>query len=117
MKEKEIEKILKVTRDILLIPFCGLSLKHKILELKESLARNIDYFRDPDDTDETGQKKIDKSRGVKFEISRLGENLWVPSIPGDPGCRVHDIIPDAIVQYITGIELCLALFPKNRLEF
>lgn len=101
MTEKEIEKILKVTRDILLIPFCGIALKHKILEMKESLAVNIDYFRDPDDTDETKQKKMDKSfKGVKFEISRLGENLWVPSIPDDSECKVHDIIPDAIVQHI-----------------
>jgi hypothetical protein len=97
MTDKEIEKILKVTRDILLIPFCGLSLKHKILEIKESLALNIDYFRDTDDIEEPTQTKIDKSKG--------GENLWVPSIPDDPKCKVHDIIPDAIVQHITEMEI------------
>lgn len=106
MTEKEIEKILKVTRDILLIPICGISLKHKILEIKEGLAMNIEYFRDPDDIDETEQKKRDKSlKGVRFEISRLGENLWVPSIPDDPKCRVYDIIPEAIVNHITDMEI------------
>ena len=105
MTEKEIEKILKVTRDILLIPFCGLSLKHKILEIKEGLAVNIDYFRDPDDEDETEPPKKQLLKGVRFEISRLGENLWVPSIPDDPECKVHDIIPDAIVQHITEMEI------------
>lgn len=98
MKEEEIEKILNTVRDILQIPFAGNSLKYKILLIKDDLARNIDFFRDPDDCEPP--KKNQSLKGIRFELSRLGPNLWVPTIPDDRTCNVNHFVPDVIVNHI-----------------
>lgn len=96
--KKEKEKLLREAGELLTIPNIGQSLKHKILELKLALARNIDYYQP------SGEAEIPKQphflKGTGFKITRLNKNLWIPSIPGRTEDDVYLFIPPPIVDYI-----------------
>jgi hypothetical protein len=103
MIKKEKEKLIREAGELLSIPNIGQSLKHKILELKLALSRNIDYYQ-PDREPEI-PKRPHLLKGTVFKITRLNKNLWIPSLPGHPEDDVYRSIPPPIVDYITELEL------------
>jgi len=98
MTGSEIEKLIEEARAILLIPELGKALKHKILELKAAISRNIECLQTGEET-ETGEKPHSLP-GTRFEITRIQGNLWIPFIPGNNCDDIYRVIPQAIVDYI-----------------
>lgn len=98
MTGSEDEKLIEEIRDILLIPELGKALKHKILELKATISRNIEWLH-PEEETETG-KKPHSPEGTRFEITRIQGNLWIPFVPGNSCDNIYRVIPQPIVDYI-----------------
>jgi hypothetical protein len=94
----EVEKLIEEARVLLLIPDIGKSLKHKILELKATISSNIDFYQTEEDAEV--EKKPHPLKGMRFKITRIKENLWIPSIPGNPCNDIYRVIPQPIVDYI-----------------
>lgn len=106
MTEKEIQSLKDDVNGLLQLPNASRALKHRILEIKESLAVSIDHFRGSNASDDMEQNRP-VLKGVRFEISRMGDNLWIASVPGSffPDIKVNDIIPDQVVRYISGKDV------------
>ena len=98
MTGSEMEKLIEEARALLLIPGIGKALKHKILEFKAAISRNIDYYQTAEETEV--EKKPHTLKGTRFKITRVQENLWIPSIPGDTCDDIYQVIPQPIVDYI-----------------
>jgi hypothetical protein len=94
----EVEKLIEEARTLLLIPEIGKSLKHKILELKLTISKNIDFYQTEEEAEV--EKKPHPLKGTLFKITRIKENLWIPSIPGNTGNDIYQVIPQPIVDYI-----------------
>jgi hypothetical protein len=103
MIKKEKEKLLREAADLLSIPNIGQSLKHKILELKLAISKNIDYYQPNGEPDVPKKKHFLKGTG--FKITRLNTHLWIPSLPGHPKEDVYRLFPAPIVDYITEQDL------------
>jgi hypothetical protein len=98
MTDSEVEKLIEETRALLLIPGISKALKHKILELKAAISRNIDYYQTAEEAEV--EKKPHTLKGTRFKITRIQENLWIPSIPGNNCNDIYQVIPQPIVDYI-----------------
>ena len=98
MTGPEIEKLIEETRAILLIPWIGNSLEHKILELKARISSDMDSFQTGDEAE--AEKKPYSLEGTRFEITRIQENLWIPFLPGNKCDDIYRVIPQVIVDYI-----------------
>jgi hypothetical protein len=98
MTGSEVEKLIEEARALLFIPGIGKALKHKILELKAAISRNIDYYQTAEETEV--EKKPHTLKGTRFKITRIQENLWIPSIPGNTCNDIYQVIPQPIVDYI-----------------
>jgi len=98
MTGPEDEKLIEEARAILLVPELGKALKHKILELKAAISRNIEWFQPGEET-ETG-KKPHSLDGTRFKITRIQGNLWIPFIPGNNSDDIYRVIPQPIVDYM-----------------
>lgn len=102
----ENEKIIQEVLDLLKIPDVGWSLLHKIEELKFILSRNIDTYRNAAGMLKPSQESFQTVKGTKFELNRVGENLWIPSLapppppPGKMDANAYDIIPQPLIDYI-----------------
>ena len=94
----EVEKLIEDARTLLLIPEIGKSLKHKILELKETISRNIDFYQTEDEAEV--EQKPQPLKGIRFKLTRIKDNLWIPSIPGNTCNGIYQVIPQPIVDYI-----------------
>lgn len=94
----EVEKLIEEARTLLLIPEIGKALKHKILELKAMISRNIDFYQTEEEAEV--EKKPLPLKGTRFKITRIQENLWIPSTPGNPCNDIYRVIPQPIVDYI-----------------
>ncbi|UCH96020.1 MAG: hypothetical protein JSV88_03995 [Candidatus Aminicenantes bacterium] len=102
----EHEKIIQDVKELLKFPNLGKALFHKIEELKLILARNLNEYlpmlkRSPGETD----TRTNTTRGINFELTRVCENLWIPSIPGKPECNPYEIIPQPLIDYIVDYQV------------
>lgn len=98
MIDTEIEKLIEEARVLLLIPEIGKALKHKILELKATISKNIDFYQTEEEAEV--EKKPQSLKGSRFKITRIQESLWIPSIPGNYCNDIYQVIPQPIVDYI-----------------
>lgn len=98
MKDSEVEKLIDEARSLFLIPEIGKALKHKIYELKAMIAKNIDYYHRPGETEV--EKAPQTPKGTRFKITRVKDNLWIPSLPGNTCSDIYRVIPQPIVDYI-----------------
>lgn len=94
----EVEKLIEEARTLLLIPGIGKALKHKILELKAAISKNIDFYQTEEEAEV--EKKSHPLKGRRFKITRIQGNLWIPSIPGNDCNDIYRVIPQPIVDYI-----------------
>jgi hypothetical protein len=102
MTTTEADELLKEARDLLFIPNIGRALEHKILELKEAIARNIGSYQI---TEAPKEQRRHSLKGIGFRINRIGKNLWIPSIPENPKTDVYQVIPQPIVDYIVKTDI------------
>jgi hypothetical protein len=103
----EIDIILDEMRDLLQVKPFRQAIHHKIKELKYRLGSKIADHRKVEsminDLDNWSPKM---KNGRIFELTRLGEKLWMPSIPGlpdDDDCDLvplYEIFPQEIIDYI-----------------
>jgi hypothetical protein len=97
----EPEKILLEAKELLKFSHIGKSLFHKIEELKGILSENIDNYSPLIETHTQPPKKVNyNSEGIKFELRRVGENLWIPAIPEKVKYNAYKIIPQPLIDYI-----------------
>jgi hypothetical protein len=102
MTTPETEELLNEARDILSVRHFGDALRHKILELKEGIARNIDPHQS---TEAPKDRRRHPRNGIDFSITRLGQNLWIPSITAKTETEVYQVIPQPIVEYIVKMDV------------
>lgn len=95
----EQEKIIQDVKELLKFPNIGKSLFHKIEELKGILSENIEKYC-PLIEEHPQRKTNHNSRGTRFELRRLSEKLWIPSIPENRKSNAYKIIPQPIIDYI-----------------
>ena len=95
----ENEKTIQDAKELLKFPNIGKSLFHKIEELKGVLSENIEnYF--PLIEEHPQRKTSCTPGGTRFELRRLSEKLWVPSIPENRSSNAYEVIPQPIIDYI-----------------
>lgn len=98
------DKILCELEDLLSIPEFKRILVHRIEELKLLLSKDIEHYRNitgmiiP-----PGKKKL--PGGIHFELIRVGNSLWIPSLPERPECETYEYIPQVIIDYIVDFKL------------
>jgi transcriptional regulator with XRE-family HTH domain len=95
----EHEKIIRDAKELLKFPDIGKSLFHKIEELKGILSENIEKYC-PLIEKHPKRKTSHTPEGTRFELRRIGEKLWVPSIPENRRCNAYAVIPQPIIDYI-----------------
>jgi len=103
----ENEKIIRDVLDILKIPDIGQSLLHKIEELKFILSRSINTYRDAAEMLKPPKRAPQDVNGTEFELHRVGENLWIPSIPSlleKMDDSAYNIVPQPLIDYIAHIQ-------------
>lgn len=95
----EQEKIIQDVKDLLKFPGIGKSLLHKIEELKGVISGNIEKYCSL--IEEHPQRKTGHpTAGTRFELRRLSEKLWIPSIPDNRRSNAYEVIPQPIIDYI-----------------
>jgi hypothetical protein len=95
----ELEKIIQDARELLKFPNIGKSLFHKIEELKGILSENIEKYCPL--IEEHPQRKTNfTTGGTRFELRRLSEKLWIPTIPENRKSNAYKVIPQPIIDYI-----------------
>jgi hypothetical protein len=95
----EHEKIIQDAKELLKFPNIGKSLFHKIEELKGVLSENIEKYCPL--LEKHPQKKTGHTpEGIRFELRRISEKLWIPSIPENRGSNAYEVIPQLIIDYI-----------------
>ncbi|MGD2090001.1 MAG: hypothetical protein PVH61_27740 [Candidatus Aminicenantes bacterium] len=95
----EHEKIIQDVKELLKFPNIGKSLFHKIEELKGILSENIEKYC-PLIEKHPQEKTGHPSEGTRFELRRISEKLWIPSIPGNRSNNAYEVIPQPIIDYI-----------------
>lgn len=102
MDEKARERLIREISDILEIPEIGDVLRQKILELKAMATKFRGAFIPaPLPENRAPSKLSDLTPGVEFDLALLGNNLWIPSLPSDPGrTDVSDVISQSMLDYI-----------------
>jgi hypothetical protein len=121
MIEDDLERLIDEIRELAEIPEFKKSLLHKINELKVLLSDDIECQREINEMlcqRKSNEKhethgKIGNIKGKPFHLNRIGEDTWIPTIPGisDGGedSQVCDfdifaIIPMSIIKFITHYE-------------
>lgn len=102
MHEKEKEKLLREIADILDIKELGVILEQKVFELKALATKFVGDFRE-EPKPETSESPdfFREFPGLNFELDRLGNSFWVPTLPSRPGATfVSDEFPVEISDYI-----------------
>jgi hypothetical protein len=98
-KTMEQEKIIRDIKELLKFPGIGKSLLHKIEELKGVISGNIEKYSSL--IEEHPQRKTGyPTAGTRFELRRLGEKLWIPSIPDSRRINAYEVVPQPIIDYI-----------------
>ncbi len=102
----EIDELLSEIRDLSEIPEIAGAIKHKLEELKIALSENIHLHREIESMIyDTKNKKPFELKGQRFELTRIGKSLWIPSIPNQAkNLDIYAIIPKEVIKYIVGQE-------------
>lgn len=95
----EYEKIIQDAKELLKFPNIGKSLFHKIEELKGILSENIEKYCPLMEKHPQG-KTSHTTEGTRFELRRMSEKLWVPSLPENRSSNAYEVIPQPIIDYI-----------------
>jgi hypothetical protein len=118
MIEEDLEKLIDEIRELAEIPEFKKSLLHKVNELKVMLNDDIEYHREINEMLLPGKShkrqetsgEIGNIKGKPFHLNRIGENTWIPSMPGisdtsedskDCDFDIFEIIPPGIIRFIT----------------
>ncbi|NIM18063.1 MAG: hypothetical protein GTO45_39310 [Candidatus Aminicenantes bacterium] len=103
----EIDIILDEMRDLLQVKPFRRAIHHKIKELKYRLGAKIADHKKVESMIDNLDNWIPKMKnGRIFELTRLGEKLWMPSIPGFTDVEDCDLVslfqifPQEIIDYI-----------------
>lgn len=118
MIEDDLEELIDEIRDLASIPEFKKSFLFKVYELKVRLGEDIENHRGIDEM--LFQKKSNEVREApgkvgnimrkQFYLNRIGQDTWIPSIPGIPGdgedshacdIDIFKIIPQSIIKFIT----------------
>lgn len=97
----KIDELLNEIRDLAEIPEFAGAIKHKIEELKIALSENIHLHREIESMiyDRENEKPF-QIKGQRFELTRIGKELWIPSIPtNSKNLNVYAIIPKEVIKY------------------
>ncbi len=95
----EPEKIIRDAQELLKFPDIGKSLIHKIEELKGLLSENLDKYC-PFIEKHPQRKTGHTPEGTRFELRRISEKLWIPSLPDRRKSNAYEVIPQPIIDYI-----------------
>lgn len=95
----EHEKIIQDAKELLKFPNIGKSLFHKIEELKGILSENIEKYC-PLIEKHPQSKTSHTPEGTRFELRRISEKLWIPSLPENRSSNAYEVIPQSIIDYI-----------------
>jgi len=101
------DKILRELEDLLNIPEFKKTLTHRIAELKLLLSDDIGHYRNITGMIRPG-KRTNPAEGIQFELVRLGNSLWIPSLtdqPDQPDSNVFDFIPQIVIDYIIDFDI------------
>jgi hypothetical protein len=103
-----IDELLSEIKDLAEIPEFAGSIKHKIEELKAALSENIHLHREIEnmiyDNDIENEKPF-QIKGQRFELTLIGKELWIPSIPiNSKKMNIYTIIPKEVIKYIIDQE-------------
>ena len=97
-----IDELLSEINDLAEIPEFAGSIKHKIEELRVALSENIHLHREIESMiyDRENEKSF-QIKGQRFELTLIGKELWIPSIPTQSkNINVYAIIPKEVIKYI-----------------
>lgn len=99
-----IDELLSEIEDLAEIPEFAGSIKHKIDELKIALSENIHLHREIEsiiyDNDIENEKPF-QIKGQRFELTLIGKELWIPSLPNQAkDINIYAIIPKEVIKYI-----------------
>lgn len=97
-----IDELLSEIKDLAEIPEFAGSIKHKIEELKVALSENIHLHREIESMiyDRENENPF-QIKGQRFELTLIGKELWIPSIPtNSKNINVYAIIPKEVIKYI-----------------
>jgi hypothetical protein len=98
------EKAIKDFANIIELPIVGKALYYRMLELKDTISANIENFNNILNLREMVRKKTKnwprKSNSVNFEIVKISDKLWIPTIPYKKSCEISKVFPRKLVDYI-----------------
>ncbi len=97
-----IDELLSEIKDLAEIPEIVGALKHKIDELKVALSENIHLHREIESMiyDRENEKPF-QIKGQRFELTLIGKELWIPSLPNQAkDINIYAIIPKEVIKYI-----------------
>jgi len=95
----EHEKIIQDTIELLKFPNIGKSLLHKIEELKRVLSENIEKYY-PLIEKHPHRKTGHVEEGTRFELRRISEKLWIPSMQDNRKSNAYEVISQPIIDFI-----------------
>jgi len=98
----ETEKVIQDARDILKYGRLGRALYHKIEELKVMLSQQVGRPLHDMAAQEKGKRTT--MEGIEYELNLFGKNMWIPTIPENPGCNAYEFIPQDIVDFIVNCK-------------
>ncbi len=108
--DMDLESLIEDIRELAAMPEFKKALIYKVRELKVLLDKDIEALRDIDEMlglrEMSGSnampKKIGGIKGQPFQLKRIGENTWIPSLSNISDQRnVHEIISAEISEFIT----------------
>ena len=113
----DITELLTDIKQLSEIPDFALALHHKVEELKIALSDHINYHREIESIINQYQfQESDTVKGVRFELVKIGDSLWIPAIPGVKDNEyIYTIIPKQLIRYIVSqkIEKGLIVMKRN----
>jgi len=113
----DIAELLTDIKELSEIPEFAGALYHKVEELKIALSENIEYHREIDSVINQSQSwEKGEIKGIRFELIRIGDSLWIPSIPNNQNNKhIYSIIPKPLIQYIVNqkVERGLIIMKKG----
>jgi len=98
----DLSELLIEIKDLSEIPEFACSIKHKVEEMKIALSPYIHLHREVKSIlNEWLGEKTAEIQGQPFELTKIGTNLWIPSIANlYSEYDIYEVIPEKLIKYI-----------------
>jgi len=91
-------------KDIIELPIWGTALYFKMMEYKDAISANIAECKNICELRNKIKKETKKwpqsSDYIKFEFFKIGNELWIPVLPGKKDCNPSEIFTEEMIDFI-----------------